>query len=132
MVSNRKRLHSVLQQFKNNFFFCYQSKRLKFEVEKVMIWQYFSISGKHRHTLFLVFVLCPSHIKNYIITGLVSNFFYTPCNRVTSFLQKRNHHKFTFQNTLGMQLSKQSACRFPSNWQTNGGVPLIVDCCALF
>ena len=32
-------------------------------------------------------------VQSYIITGLVSNFFYAPCNRVTSSLQKRNHHK---------------------------------------
>ena len=38
-------------------------------------------------------MFCPSQIKNYIITGLVSNFFKAPCNRVTSSLQKRNHHK---------------------------------------
>ena len=39
-------------------------------------------------------MFCPSHIKNYIITGLVSNFVYAaPCERVTSSLQKRNHHK---------------------------------------
>ena len=29
----------------------------------------------------------------YIITGLVSNYFYAPCNRVTSSLKKRNHQK---------------------------------------
>ena len=40
-------------------------------------------------------MFCPSHIKNYIITGLVSNFFNVPCNRVTFSLQKRNHHKTT-------------------------------------
>ena len=38
-------------------------------------------------------MFCLSQIKNYIITGLVNNFFYEPCNRVTSSLQKRNHHK---------------------------------------
>ena len=38
-------------------------------------------------------MFCPSQIKYYIITGLVSNFFYAPCNRVITSLQKRNHHK---------------------------------------
>ena len=41
-------------------------------------------------------MLCPSQIKNDIITGLVSNFFNAPCKRVTSSLQKRNHHKYPF------------------------------------
>ena len=40
-------------------------------------------------------MFCPSQIKNYIITGLVSNFFNASCNRVTSSLQKRNQHKST-------------------------------------
>ena len=42
---------------------------------------------------FLIFLFYSSQIKNYIITGLVSNFFYAPRKRVTSSLQKRNHHK---------------------------------------
>ena len=46
MVSNIKKLHSVLEQFKKNFF-CYKNKRSKFEVEKVAIW----------HTLFNICVL---------------------------------------------------------------------------
>ena len=41
-------------------------------------------------------MFCPSQIKNYILTGLVSNFFYAPCNRVTFSLQKRNHHKYFY------------------------------------
>ena len=52
MVSNIKNLHSVLEKFKKKFFFGYENKLSKYEVEKVAIWQYFSISGKHRHTLF--------------------------------------------------------------------------------
>ena len=47
MVSNIKHLHSVL-----NNFFSYKSKRSKYEVEKVAIWQHLLISGKHRHTPF--------------------------------------------------------------------------------
>ena len=43
---------------------------------------------------FLIFVLQPSQIKKYIITGLVSTFFNAPCKRVTSSLQKRKHHKW--------------------------------------
>ena len=93
MVSNIKNLHSVLEKFKKKIFFCYKNKRSKFEIEKVAIWQYFSISGKHGAYTFLIFVYCPSHIKNYIITGLVNNLFYAPWNRVKSSLQKRNHHK---------------------------------------
>ena len=42
--------------------------------------------------IFLMFVVCPSQIKNYITTGLVSNFFNAPCMRVTSSLQKRKRH----------------------------------------
>ena len=79
----------MLEQFKKKFFF-YKNKRSKFEVEKVVIWQYFSISGKHRHTFFLIFVLCRSHIKNYIIIGLVSKFFNAPCKRVHLFCRKEN------------------------------------------
>ena len=93
MVSNIKNLHSVLEQFEKKIFFFYKNKRSKFEIEKVAIRQYFSISGNHLAYTFLIFVFCLSQIKNYIITGLVSNFFYAPCNRVTSSLQKRNHHK---------------------------------------
>ena len=52
MVSNIKNLHSVLEQLKKKFFFCYKDKRSKFEDENVAIWQYFSINGKHRHTVF--------------------------------------------------------------------------------
>ena len=47
MVSNIKHLHSVL-----NNFFSYKSKRSKYEVEKVAIWQHLLISGKHGHTPF--------------------------------------------------------------------------------
>ena len=65
----------MLEQFKKKFFFCYNNKRSKFEVEKVTIWQYFSISSKHRAYRFLIFVFCPSQIKNYIITAVGSNFF---------------------------------------------------------
>ena len=65
------------------------------KLKKVAIWQYLSISGKHRHTLFLIFVFCPSQIKNYIITRLVSNFFNASCKRVKSSMQKRKHHKST-------------------------------------
>ena len=39
-------------------------------------------------------MFCPSQIKDYIITGLVSNFFNTPCKRVTSSFQNRKHKKF--------------------------------------
>ena len=93
MVSNIKNLHSVLEQFKKKILFCYTNKRSKFEVEKVAIWQYYSISGKHKAYHFLIVVFCPFQIKNYIKTGLVNNFFNARCNRVTSSLKKRNHHK---------------------------------------
>ena len=46
-------------------------------------------------------MFCPSQIKDYIITGLVSNFFYAPCNRVTFSLQKRNHHKTIKRHVKG-------------------------------
>ena len=55
------------------FFFWLQKKLSRNEVEKLAIWQYFLISGKHRAYSFLILVFCPSQIKNYIITGLVSN-----------------------------------------------------------
>ena len=61
----------MLEQFKKKFFFGYKNKRSKFEVEKVAIWQYFSISLAYT---FLIFLFYPFQIKNYIITGLVSNF----------------------------------------------------------
>ena len=92
-------LHGALKKFKKNFFFVIKTSARNLKSKKVAIWQYFSISGKHRHTLFLIFVFCPFQIKNYIITGLVSNFFNAPCNRVTSSLQNRNHHKI-FNNWL--------------------------------
>ena len=49
-------------------------------------------------------MFCPFEIKNYIITGLDSNFFNAPCNRVTSSLQKRNQHKLklNFQTIVMM------------------------------
>ena len=59
-------IQKICIQWNNNlkkFFFCFKNKRSKFEVEKVAIWQYFSISSKHRHTLFLILVFCPSQIK---------------------------------------------------------------------
>ena len=52
-------MHSVLK-----IFFGYKNKRSKYEVEKVVTMA----------TPFLIFVFCPSEIKNYIITMLVSNF----------------------------------------------------------
>ena len=42
----------------------------------------------------------PSQIKDYIVTGLVSNFFNAHCKKVTSSLQKRKHHKFCEANVL--------------------------------
>ena len=51
-------------------------------------------------------MFCLSQIKNYIITGLVSNFFYAPCKRVTSSLQKRNHHKWI--SDLGFDLKRNN------------------------
>ena len=57
------------------FVFGYKTKYSKNEVEKFAIWQHFLISGKHGAYPFLIFVLCSSQIKNYIIIGWVSNFF---------------------------------------------------------
>ena len=91
MVSNIKNLHSVLKQFLN-FFFCYKNKRSKFEVEKVSIWQYFSISGNTDIQFFNICVLSFSNKKLHYNRG-GQQFFYAPCNRVTSSLQERNHHK---------------------------------------
>ena len=42
----------------------------------------------------------PLQIKNYIITGLVSNFFYAPYKNGTSSLQKRKHYKKQTQNCI--------------------------------
>ena len=69
MVSNIK-----IFTFSVKIFFCYKNQRSRYEVEKVAIWQLFLISGKPRAWPFLIFVFCPCQIKNYIITGLVSNF----------------------------------------------------------
>ena len=81
MGSNIKNVHSVLGTVLTNFFFGYNNKRSKYEAEKVTIWQHFLISGKLRTYPFLIFVLCSSQIKNYIVTGLVSNFLNAPCRR---------------------------------------------------
>ena len=67
-------MHSMLEQFLTFYFFGYKNKRSKYEVEKVSIWQHFLRSGKYKNTFFLIFLLCPSQIKIYIITGVVSNF----------------------------------------------------------
>ena len=83
------------------FFFSYKNIRSKYEAEKVAIWQHFLISDKHRTYPFLIYVFCPSQIKNSIITGRVSNFFNALCNRVTSSLQKRKHHKSSLNCRIG-------------------------------
>ena len=77
---------------KKIFCFGYKNKRSNYDVERISIGQHFLISGKHRTYSFSIFVLYSAQIKNYIITGLVSNFFNAPCKRVASFLQKRKHH----------------------------------------
>ena len=72
------------------------------------MWPYFSISGKHSYSLFLIFVFCPSQIKNYIITGLVNNFLmhlvkgrhiYRKENTIRDFarnLLRRNRQRYIF------------------------------------
>ena len=52
-------------------FVVYKSKRSKYAVEKVTIWQHFLISDKHRAYPLLIFVFWPSQLKSYIKTGLV-------------------------------------------------------------
>ena len=86
------------------FFVGYENKHSKYVVEKVMIWQHFLISGKHKVYHFLIFVFCLSQIKNYIITGLVWNFLNAPCKRVTFSLQKRKHHKMGFKVCLEVRM----------------------------
>ena len=71
MVSNIKK--NCIQCVKI-FFLIIKKKCSKNEVVKLASWQHFLISGKHRAYPFSIFVLCSSQIKNYIITGLVSNF----------------------------------------------------------
>ena len=85
-VTLKKHYITVLK----NVVFGYKNQRSNIEVEKVKIWQQFLISGKWYS--FLIFAFCPTQIKSYIITGLVSNFFNAPCKRMTSSLQKRKHH----------------------------------------
>ena len=78
-LKNTFSVRTVLKKF---FFFFVIKKCLKNEVEKFKTWQHFLISGKYRPYPFLIFILYYSQIKNYIITGLVSNFFNAPCKRV--------------------------------------------------
>ena len=103
MVSNIKKIEFSVRTVLKNIFFVYKNKRSKYEVKNVAIWQQFLISGKHRAYPILMFVFCASQIKNYIITGLVSNFFNAPCKRMTFSLQKRKHHysiRFLISNIL--------------------------------
>ena len=96
MISNIKKFaFSIRTVLKKKFVFDYKNKCSKYEVEKLAIWRHFVISGKPRTDPFLIFVLCSSEIKNYIITGLVSNVFNVPCRKVTFSLQKRKHHKYS-------------------------------------
>ena len=59
---------------------------------------------------FFIFMFCPSQIKNYIITGLVSNFFNASSKRVKSSMQKRKHHKLSVRYKVSIK-----RCHGPHN-----------------
>ena len=93
----------MLEQFKKKYFFVIKTIARNLKAKQQRKWQHFLITGKHRPYPFLIFVFCLSQIKNYIIIGLVRNFFNAPCKRVTFSLQKRKHYKIQTKLILNKQ-----------------------------
>ena len=86
IVSNIKNFHSVLEQCSNLFLVIKKWRRKSIDLATLV-----NKWWTQAYPFYYLYSVLLKH-KNYIITGLVSNFFNSPCKRVTSSLQKRKHY----------------------------------------